>query len=219
MTGKIEIKKELSETEFQVILIEFQESIKKQKNIDDLNQSFQELVKKITPAKEIHLLIRSEIEHVLETTTLQKNITIDVSSQNSLLRKCYQTKVALFTNDVARDRDYNETLDNFSDYPLKNLLIIPLLTKEGNVLGIIWAAIPKKDWNQYMQSDVKYMMRFSIINEKILKEEMAAFHEKVDAKYQEEIKEEYHSEANQTQSSSITKKIKSWFFTHYQGLK
>ncbi len=172
MSGTIEIKKELTEVEVEQIFSEFQESIKKQENEYDLGKSFQELVKKITPAKEVHLMIISEPDKILETVTLEKNITIDISSSASMLRKCYHTKEALFSNEIVRDTDYNKEIDNFLAYPLKNLLVVPLQNEEKEILGLIWAGIPQKDWNQYMQSDVKYMMQFSTLNKKMLQKEI-----------------------------------------------
>jgi len=239
MVEKIEIKKELTEIEFEQILAEFQESILNQKNTDELSRSFQELVKKITPAKEVYLLLLSETGKTLETVTLEKSLTIDISSSKSILSKSYQIKEALFSNDIERDTDYNKEIDNFLDYPLKNLLIVPLLNAEKEVLGLIWAAIPQKDWNQYMQSDIKYMMQFATLNENMLQNEIEEFHEEIqeveeglpkmseeevgeklqevseehrEEKAQEEIQEESQQEVVQHQPSSMAKKIKSWFF-------
>lgn len=205
MAEKIEIKKELSEVEFNQILAEFQESIEKQENADDLGRSFQELVKKITPAKEVHLLILSETGKTLETVTLEKNITIDISSSRGMLVKCYQTKVALFSNDIARDTHYNKEIDNFLDYPLKNLLVVPLLNEAKEILGLIWAGIPQKDWNQYMQSDIEYMVQISILNEKMILKAEELQKEKDQA-------EELQNEGDEESTSSMVKRLKSWIF-------
>ena len=224
MSGTIEIKKELTEVEVEQIFSEFQESIKKQENEYDLGKSFQELVKKITPAKEVHLMIISEPDKILETVTLEKNITIDISSSESMLRKCYHTKEALFSNDIVRDTDYNKEIDNFLAYSLKNLLVVPLQNEEKEILGLIWAGIPQKDWNQYMQSDVKYMMQFSTLNKKMLQKEIEEIYEEIEEKIDEEfqemieeniekkVEEEFQKEATLHQPSSMAKKIKSWFF-------
>jgi len=186
MAEKIKIKKELTETEFKQILTEFQENIEKQKSTDALGKSFQELVKKVTPAKEVHLLMLSKAGKTLETITLEKNIIIDISSSKGMLAKCTQTKKALFSNDTTRDTHYNKEIDNFLDYPLKNLLVVPLLNEDKEILGLIWAGIPQKDWNQYMQSDVEYMMQVSVLNEKMMPEEES--------------------------TTSMIKKFKSWLF-------
>ncbi len=204
MVEKIKIKKELTEVEFEQVLAEFQESILKQENTDDLSQSFQELVKKITPAKEVHLLIFSEIGKTLETVTLEKNITIDISSSKGILARCTQTKEALFSNDVARDPHYHKETDNFLDYPLKNLLVVPLLNEDKEILALIWAGIPKKDWNQYMQSDIKYMMQVPVLNEKMIQEEDPE-EEMIQIK-------ELQEEAGQESTTSMAKRLKSWLF-------
>ncbi len=204
MVEKIEIKKELTDVEFNKILTKFQENIEKQENTDDLSRSFQELIKKITPAKEVHLLIPSTTENTLETTTLEKNMTIDISSSKSILAKCYQTKEALFSNDIARDTHYNQEIDNFLDYPLKNLLVVPLLDEDKEIWGLIWAGIPQKDWNQYMQSDIEYMMQVSVLNQKMIKEEESQ-EEKIQT---EEIQEEVEEES----TTSMVKRLRSWIF-------
>ena len=205
MAEKIKIKNELTETEFKQILAEFQESIKKQENALDLGKSFQELVKKITPAKEVHLLIVSEAGKTLETVTLEKNITIDISASKSILTKCYQTKEALFSNDIASDTHYNKEIDNFLDYPLKNLLVVPLLNDDKEILGLIWAGIPQKDWNQYMQSDIEYMMEVSVLNETMILEAEDPQEEVIQA-------EELQKEADQESTPSMVKRLKSWLF-------
>ncbi len=204
MVEKIEIKKELTDVEFNQILTEFQENIVKQKNTDDLNQSFQELIKKITPAKEVHLLIPSATENTLETTTLEKNMTIDISSYKSILAKCYQTKEALFSNDIARDTHYNQEIDNFLDYPLKNLLVVPLFDEDKEILGLIWAGIPQKDWNQYMQRDIEYMMQVPVLNEKMIQEEEPQEETIQAEKFPEEVAHE--------STTSMVKRLKSWLF-------
>ncbi len=204
MVEKIKIKKELTEVEFEQVLAEFQESILKQENTDDLSQSFQELVKKITPAKEVHLLIFSEIGKRLKTVTLEKNITIDISSSKGILVRCCQIKEALFSNDVARDPHYHKETDNFLDYPLKNLLVVPLLNEDKEILALIWAGIPKKDWNQYMQSDIKYMMQVPVLNEKMIQEEDPE-EEMIQIK-------ELQEEAGQESTTSMAKRLKSWLF-------
>jgi len=192
---KIEIKKELTETEFKQMLTVFQESIEKEENIHELGKSFQELVKKVTPAKEVHLMIVQEPDKILETVTLEKNITIDISSSKSILAKCHQTKEALFSNDIARDPYYNKEIDNFLVYPLKNLLVVPLLNEDKEILGLIWAGIPQKNWNQYMQSDIEFMVQVSVLNEKMIPEA-----------------EELQEEADQETTSSMVKRLKIWLF-------
>jgi len=202
MKEKIEIKKELNEKVFHEILVVFQKNIKEEENIYELGKYFQEFVKTITPAKEVHLMIVSESSKTLETVTLEKNITIDISSGRGILAKCYQNKEALFYNDIVRDTCYNEKIDNFLDYHLKNLLVVPLLNKDKDVWGIIWAAIPYKDWNQYMQSDIDYMMQVSQLNKKMIPKEDSQ-KEKV------QIIEKQFTEEN---TSSMVKRLKSWLF-------
>ena len=49
-------------------------------------------------------------------------------------------------------------------------MVVPILNDKSNndVLGIIWAAIPKGDLNQYTQKDIDYISRFSSFVKKFL---------------------------------------------------
>ncbi len=167
MIEDIKIKKELTKEEFTRICHKFQKSIEKQTDARYLSKSFQELAKQVTPAKKVQLLLVSEPNKILKTTTLEKNIMINISSSKSMLAKCYQTKKALFSNDVELDSNYNQDIDNFFSCPLKNLLLLPLLNVDGEVEGIVWAGISQEDWNQYTQCDIDYMTQVCILDEKI----------------------------------------------------
>ena len=171
----------------------FQKSIEKQTDARYLSKSFQELFKQVTPAKEVQLLLVSEPNKILKTITLEKNITIDISSSKIILAKCYQTKEALFFNDVSRNGDYNQDIDNFLAYPLKNLLLLPLLNIDKEIEGIVWAGISQKDFNQYTPSDIKYMTQVSVLSEKMTTEE-----------------EEHQEDSKQKSNSYVLARLKSW---------
>ncbi len=205
MVGKIGIKKELSQPEFDQILSQFRENRQKYENVKALSSFFTELAKQVIPAQEVHILIFLETGKILQTVTLEKSITIDISSSKSILSRSYQTKKALFSNDVTRDSYYAKEIDNFLEYPLKNLLVVPLLNEDKEILGLIWAAIPEKDLNQYMQSDIEYMMQLSVWDKKIIHQREEFQEEKIE----ENIGQE---EMVQENTSSMVKRLKSWMF-------
>ncbi len=202
MIESIKIKKELREEEFIRISHQFKKSIEKQTDARYLSKSFQGFIKQVTPAKEVQLLLPSKLKKALKTVTLEKNIMIDISSSNSMLAKCYQTKEPLFSNDIELDSDYNKDIDNFLDYPLKNLLLLPLLNADREIEGIIWAGILKEDWSQYTQCDLEYMSQVSVLNENITTEED-----------EEEHQEKNKEESKQDSAPNALKKIKSWLMS------
>ena len=213
MAKQVKIKKELSEEEFERIYEEFQKQIEECKSIEDTIDMIQMIVKKVTPAQEIFLLNASESGKALAAIVNENYKDIDISKDNSMLAKCYRSREALFSNDIARDTDYNEVIDNFSAYPLKNLLLLPIFNNEKEVSGIIWAAIPQKDINQYMQSDVEYMMRLCALLTQIIEKEQKS--SKSPKKENLEVKEsanEKKETTNKNNTSSIVKKMRSWLF-------
>jgi len=181
MTEKIEIKKELTEKEIQELFALFYKSLQQVKKYSDLETLYRDLIQTITPAKEIYLLKFLTEKHRLTTVSLEKNIYLDISFK-SMLSKCIQTKKAQFSNDIDRDTLYNEEIDNFLNYTLKNLLLIPLYTEDRQILGIIWAAIPQKNLNQYMQSDINHLEKISTLSHSILEQIKPKEKEKKDEK-------------------------------------
>jgi hypothetical protein len=169
------------------------------------------MVKRTIPAKEIHILLISESEKIVETITLSQNIKIDMFTAPSMLLQCYESKEALFSNDIDRDKYYNSKIDNFLDYPLKNLLLTPLLSEENKCLGIIWAVIPKKDLNQYTQLDLRYMTQLSVVNEKMFVDESKKLEENIEVNKSYEEKNN-NIESDSENNASMVKRLKSWLF-------
>ena len=186
MKTKIEIKKELTQSEVENIITQLHTKHKNIDNISEFVNALAILVKELTPSKEVYIFI--EKEGMYETLNVNKKLIIDVQTSIGMLSKCCQTKEPLFINDVKRDKNYNAKIDNFFDYPLKNLLLIPLLDKDKEMIGIIWSGIPEGDWNQYIQSDINHMMS-------VTKEFEPLFIQHIDT----------------YKSSGLVKKIQSWF--------
>lgn len=186
MKTKIEIKKELTLAEVKHIITQFHATHTNIDNISAFAKTLEILVKELTPSKDVYIFIRKE--GIYETLNIKKSLSIDIQSSIGMLSKCYQTKEPLFINDVKRDKNYNAKIDNFFDYPLKNLLLIPLVDKNNEMIGIIWAGIPEGDWNQYIQSDINNLML-------VTKEFESLFIQYIDAH----------------KSFGLVRKIQSWF--------
>jgi GAF domain-containing protein len=106
-----------------------------------------------------------------EVITLNKKIPMNIDKE-SIISECYHTKQALIVNDVAQSFLYKEKRDNFLEYTIKDLLVVPVLddSAQKNILAILWAAIPVGSWNQYTQKDLDYMARFSIFIKRFLQQ-------------------------------------------------
>jgi len=168
---KIDIKKELTEEEFKDIVIVCEQKFEQENEMSKIALGCEEKTKEITPAKEAFVLLPRVETQEFEIVTLNKTIPMNLEGE-SVISECYNTKQALIINDITRSFLYNEKYDNFMNYDLKDLLLVPIVddTPQKNVLAIMWAAITKGSWNQYTQKDLSYMSRFSIFIKRFLQE-------------------------------------------------
>jgi hypothetical protein len=156
----VNIKKELSVDKFEQLLHTFKEELHNNTDIPSLNRAMDIYVKEITPAKHTHLLYLSSPSS-LEVYTKEGKSVIDISTSKGMIQQCIQTQKPLYTNDIRREKNYEEKTDNIAGYPLKNLLLLPLFDINNHIFGLLWAAIPKGDINQYIPKDIEYLTRLS----------------------------------------------------------
>lgn len=179
---KIDIKKELTEEEFKEIVIVCEQRFEQEKEIEKIALGCEEKTKEITPAKEAFVLLPHEEAQEFEIITLNKRVPMNLEAE-SIISECYKTKQALIVNDITRSFLYNKTYDNFMNYELKDILLVPIVddTPDKNILAIMWAAITQGSWNQYTQKDLTYMSRFSIFIKRFLQDK-----ELIESKYEKE---------------------------------
>ncbi len=178
----IDIKKELTEEEFKEIVIVCEQRFEQEHEIEKIALGCEDKTKEITPAKEAFVLLPHEETQEFEIITLNKRIPMNLEEE-SIIAECYKTKQALIVNDITRSFLYNEKYDNFMNYELKDILLIPIVddTPAKNILAIMWAAITEGSWNQYTQKDLTYMTRFSIFIKRFLQDK-----ELIESKYEKE---------------------------------
>ena len=179
---KIDIKKELTEEEFKEIVIVCEQRFEQEKEIEKIALGCEDKTKEITPATEAFVLLPHEKTQEFEIITLNKRVPMNLEAE-SIIAECYKTKQALIVNDITRSFLYNQKYDNFMNYKLKDILLIPIVddTPDKNILAIMWAAITEGSWNQYTQKDLTYMTRFSIFIKRFLQDK-----ELIESKYEKE---------------------------------
>lgn len=178
---KITIKKELTEEEFKDILTVCELKFKQTSDLSEIALGCEEKTKDITPASEAFVLLAKHDTQEYKIVSLDKTIPMNLEV-DSILSECYKTKQPLLVNDATRSFLYNEKKDNFLNYDIENILLIPILddSSEKNVLAIIWSVTTKGNWSQYTQKDVNYMVRFSIFFKRYLQEKELVNDEGID---------------------------------------
>ncbi len=171
MIKKPDIKKELTEEEFKNLITVCEKEFEEVTDIAKIVLGCEEKTKEITPAKEAYILLSNLESKEFEVMTLNKKIPMNIDKEG-IVSECYHTKQPLIVNDVTRSFLYKKKQDNFLEYPIKDLLVVPVMddTPQKNILAILWAPILKGSWNQYTQIDLDYMERFSIFIKRFLQQ-------------------------------------------------
>jgi signal transduction histidine kinase/ActR/RegA family two-component response regulator len=167
LKGAFEIKKELSEEEFRQIIAQAKKRIEEAMDLDQLAGECEDIIPQITSAKKGALVVVRPDERSFFIPSKMVKIPME-EGEDSLLIETYRSKNSLLVNDVKKSFLYNPKIDNiFDDTDLKSLMLVPVVEK-GEVVAILWAAIPSQSWDIFTQKDLDYLTRFSMMIKKPL---------------------------------------------------
>ena len=161
MIQKLDIKKDLTNDQFDKVIISCKEYFKSVNNFSELASSCHNKTKEITPSMESHLMLPQLNTNEFYVIDLDKKIPL-TTEENSILSECYNRKQPLIVNDVKKSFLYNEKHDNFIGCEIKDILVMPILSKDRDVLAILWAATTRKRLNQYTQKHIDRMSKLSV---------------------------------------------------------
>ncbi len=171
----VSTKKELDAEEYDQIMTSCKTFIGEH-TIEDSLVFCKEKIKEIIPANYVEILISSSSSDEIVLSSFDQKFMIKASmEEESSVLQAYKTKQPLILNDVSRSFLYNPKFDNYNDFPVKNLLLVPLVDRRGEkeVLAIIYAVVSKGNFNQYTQNDLDYMIKFSILMRRLFGENRA----------------------------------------------
>lgn len=149
----LKIKQEPTGEEVEKSVKDFEEGLQKCKDLTTLQRLLSQVVQELTPAEKIRLLL--PIAGKLADPDGETTLTLDESK--GLIREAIDQTEAILTNDVSRDERYDAKVDNPQNYPLKSLLVFPFFRPDRTLLGVLWAAIPLDDLNQFVSRDIEHL--------------------------------------------------------------
>lgn len=139
------------------------------------------IIQRIIPADIIYLVkVTKEDEdiYILEYADITKKLSLS-DNDNSIITEALRSKQPLISNDIQISFIYNKKIDdllNDSEKKLKDLLVVPITdTDNTDVVAMIWAATYSDNLNQFIQKDMDYMIRFSPVIRKLLKNDSLVF--------------------------------------------
>ena len=91
---------------------------------------------------------------ILYSQTIDKSKRIEIGIKNGLIGKCYSKKKAILFKHAVIERDYNSTVDNALDVDQKDIILSPILSKDGDVLAILQISNSIKDIQQFTGADL-----------------------------------------------------------------
>jgi len=144
--------------EIENALEHFRKDLEHVGQITTLESALKQALKTLTPAQKVQLFILEEgKEHLLDSEGRSHPFA---TKKRSFLVRSLHSPTPIYTNDVRRDPDYDETMDNPSNYPVKSLLSYALHYENDEGALLIWAAIPLRDLNQFVRGDAEIVEQF-----------------------------------------------------------
>ena len=87
------------------------------------------------------------------TETLHQDKQINISVDKGILGRCYREKSSSFSRLVIENPEFDPTIDNCTNLPLKDMMIVPITDEHQNIIALLQVANHQKDIQQFTDSD------------------------------------------------------------------
>ncbi|MEA2027979.1 MAG: GAF domain-containing protein [Campylobacterota bacterium] len=148
----IEYKKELSKKEKIDNILKCMKSIVDVEKCTQIVTLLESLVKSLVTAKYVMLWIYDPDRDILCRKVDEQEIT--TVKDRGLLGRAFAEKKAFFTNDVVHSSEYQSSVDNIDDQPIKDIIFLPILDNNDKVKFVFQAMTATNNIQQFVQSDV-----------------------------------------------------------------
>ena len=155
----INIKKELTQEEFDRLYRRCESACKGIEEHRTLIKTLEETICQIIPAFGIHILVVNSQEGVYHLPTSETTYRFE----KGLLAESFRTKQPFILNLVEQSFLYHPQYDNLSHEEIKGILVVPIVDESptNEVVAMVWASTAKGSLNQYTQQDITYINRFA----------------------------------------------------------
>jgi len=142
----------------------FIDSYQSDQNFSKLITNVEEIIRKVTSANDVFILTINDFAQEINILSQDKKIFVeDMEETFSVILECYYTKHDHHAKNLVTSFLYNSAVDKLVDYPLKEILVVPLLDNEKNINAIIWASYSKENPEGFTQDDsenINYILSF-----------------------------------------------------------
>ena len=154
---------ELSEEEFKDIFIKHKNNLNRNSSFSDTILEYERIIKEISSAPEVNILVVNEEEQILHAVTIDKKIPIR-DDPGGILMECYYTKRYHIVINAPMRFLYRSKDDNLIDSEIRDILVIPVLSHgDESIIAIVWLATTEKYHREFTQNNIEYINRFSVL--------------------------------------------------------
>jgi signal transduction histidine kinase/ActR/RegA family two-component response regulator len=161
MNSSFAKNKEKSEEYFQNIVVECEKKLDEVGRSEELLGECMGKIRLFTPADFIYLIHieYADGQYILEYDGKKKIIS---EKSSSILNESISRGHPLIANNLESSFIYSEEIDNLSDKYIKDIMVVPISSGEGNrPTSLIWIATDGGNWYQFTQKDLDFVVRYS----------------------------------------------------------
>jgi len=110
-------------------------------DFSQLIQTFESMIKEFTSTSDIFFVTLDKAHQELTLLSQNRDLAIEnIEETFSVILECYYSKKYHLVEDVGTSFLYNQELDQLVEYTPREILVYPLLDREGNIAAILWLA-------------------------------------------------------------------------------
>ena len=146
-------KKELPREELLTLVLEALRQIENESDKGAIVRQIEDLCTKAVTGEWATLWLLGDAEQFY-TDTLDTKKKIDISVDKGLLGKCYKERKPCFTHLAVENPDFDITVDNCANLPLKDIMVIPIVRNDQDIIALLQVANHQTDIQQFTSNDL-----------------------------------------------------------------
>ncbi len=149
------------------LLLSYSAKINKEKDIDKILILLVDLAKKLIDADRCSIFLYDKIKDKLWTVVADGVEKIEIPSDTGIAGFVFQTGQETVIDDAYKDPRFNKEVDKQTGYRTKNILAIPLKSKNGEIIGV-FQAINKIGEDKFSNEDLDFLRHIALYTSSVI---------------------------------------------------
>ena len=150
----VSFKKQLTAKEKSDVILSSVEFLNSESSDKNIISIIEELVKALLTVSYARLWILDKDKSTLYSKTISELEEVKIPLYKGLLGKVTMDNEIFYVNDVTSNYNYVESVDNFEQNEIKDMILMPII-KDKDIIYIIQAMTSKENIRQFTNSDIE----------------------------------------------------------------